>query len=126
MTTIAGDLPSYPSHSAKRDRVLVAASQAIGAAGAVGTLTADDPGVTVTKNAAAGTYDVVFPKAIAAKIVPVVKSAAGTVVGAYLTAYSASAGTAQVVTTAGDGTATNPANGDELHLLLWLDKRSDS
>jgi len=126
MTAVAGDIPDYEALSAKRDRVMLSATQAIGAAGAVGALTSDDPGITIAKNAGAGTYDITFPKAVAAKIYSQLLSAAGTVKITSLAALNAAAGTAQLVTSAPGGAATNPANGDELHLLLLLDKRSDS
>ena len=126
MTAIAGDIPDYNCKSAKRDRVMLCGEQTIGAAGAVGTLVADDPGLTITKNASTGTYDIVYPKAIAAKLLCQLVSAAGTVKIVNTVAISASAGTAQIVTSAPGGSATNPASGDVIHLMLMLDKRSDS
>ncbi len=126
MTAIAGDIPAYPLSSAKRSRVIVGAEQIIGAAGAVGALTADDSGLTIAKNAGAGTYDIAFPKAIAAKLMCQVVSPAGTVKIVNTVSISASAGTAQIVTSAPGGVATNPASADVIHILLWLDQRSDS
>jgi len=126
MTAIAGDIPDYPALSAKRDRIMLCGEQPIGAAGAVGTLVAYDPGLTITKNAGAGTYDIVFPKAIAAKLLCQLVSPAGTVKIVNTVSISASAGTAQIVTSAPGGAATNPANGDVIHLLLLLDQRSDN
>ena len=125
MTAIAGDIPDYPALSAKRDRVDLCAEQTIGAAGAVGALVADDPGFTCAKNAGAGTYDLTFPKAIAAKLFCQVVSA-GTVKIVNTVAINAAAGTAQIVTSAPGGAATNPANGDVLHIMLKLDQRSDT
>lgn len=126
MTTIAGDMPHYSMRSAKRDRVVICAEQTIGASGAVGALVTDDPGVTITKNAGAGTYDIVFPKAIRAQIQASLVSPAGTVKTCWVAALSASAGTAQLVCGNGGGTATNPASSDVLLLEFLLDMRSDS
>lgn len=126
MTAVAGDIPDYPALSAKRDRIVLCGEQVIGAAGAVGALTADDPGLTITKNASAGTYDIVYPKAIAAKLLCQLVSPAGTVKIVNTVAISASAGTAQIVTSAPGGAATNPAASDVIHVLLLLDQRSDS
>lgn len=127
MTAVAGDISHYPAYSGKRDRVRLQAKQAIGAAGAVGTLTADDPGITITKDAGTGVYNLVFPKAVDAQIsVKALYSPAATVKTWWLVAYSASAGTAQIAIGNGGGTATNPASADELHLEFMLDMRSDS
>jgi hypothetical protein len=125
MTAVAGDVPHWPGRCAKRDRLHIGATQAIGAAGAVGTLTADDPGVTVAKNASAGTYDITFPKAQKARIFAELYSPAGTVKTHWWAAYDAAAGTAQLVIGNGGGTATNPASGDEIWLTFKLDMRAD-
>lgn len=126
MADISGNIASYPMKSAMRDRLIICAEQTIGAAGAVGTLRADDPGVTVAKNAGTGTYDIVFPKAIRGQLQVSLVSAAGTVKTFWLAAFSATAGTAQLITGNGGGTATNPASGDILQLEFILDTRSDS
>ncbi len=126
MTAIAGDIPAYSACSAKRSRLNLTAQQTIGAAGAVGALVADDPGFTCAKNAGAGTYDITFPKAIAATLFLNVVSAAGTVKITNIVAINASAGTAQIVASAPGGVAANPASGDVIHFLLMLDTRSDS
>lgn len=126
MTAVAGDIPDWDLRSAKRDRIMVCGEQVIGAAGAVGVLTADDPGLTITKNGSTGTYDIVFPKAIAAKLICQLVSPAGTVKIVNTVAISASAGTAQIVTSAPGGAATNPASADVIHLMLLLDQRSDT
>jgi hypothetical protein len=126
MTAISGDMSNWPALSAKRDRVVLAAEQAIGAAGAVGVLVSDDPGVVVTKNAAAGTYDIVFPKAIRGSLRATIVSPLGTIKGSWMTAFNAAAGTAQLVTGNAAGAATNPADGDIVQLLFLLDTRSDA
>lgn len=126
MVANAGDFPAYTKKSAKRDRYTFIADQAIGAAGAVGTLTADDPGITVAKNAGAGTYDITFPKCLAARIFATLVSAAGTVKITNLATISATAGTAQLITSAPGGAATNPANGDVIQLQFELDTRTDN
>lgn len=126
MTAVAGDIADYALKSVKRDRTILCADQVIGAAGAVGTLTADDPGVTITKDAGTGVYNIVFPKAIRATIDVSLYSPAGTVKTWWIVAMSASAGTAQIAIGNGGGTATNPASSDVLGIVFTLDKRSDS
>ena len=106
MTAVSGDMSNWPALSAKRDRVVAAADQVIAAAGAVGLLTADDPDIRITKNAAAGTYDIVFPKAIRGSLRVSVVSALGTVRSSWLSAFDAAAGTARVVTGDAAGAAT--------------------
>lgn len=125
MTLFAGDIYDWELRSAKRDRCMVCAEQTIGAAGAVGALVADDQGLTITKNASAGTYDIVYPKAIAAKLFCQLVSPAGTVKIVNTVAISASAGTAQIVTSAPGGAATNPAASDVIHIMLLLDQRAE-
>ena len=127
MTQVAGDIASYPMKSGKRDRMVLLARQVIGAAGAVGALTSDDPGITVAKNAGTGVYDITFPKAIAATVsVKALYSPAATVKTWWLVALDASAGTAQIAIGNGGGTATNPASADRLDIEFLLDMRSDS
>lgn len=126
MTAVAGDIGGWQLMSAKRDRLVICAEQTIGAAGAVGTLVTDDNGVTVAKNASTGTYDITFPKAQRANLQVQLVSPAGTVKTVWIAALSASAGTAQIVTGNGGGTATNPASADVLLLEFLLDMRSDS
>lgn len=119
MTTYAGDASVYPAKGyGSRDYVEFRAKQVIGASGAVGTLTKDDPQVTVAKNAGTGTYDITFPKCTDVTILAALVSAAGTVKTFWLAAQSATAGTAQLVTGNGGGTATNPASADEIHLVF--------
>jgi hypothetical protein len=128
MTAVAGDIASsYNAKAGKRDRLTLKAVQVIGAAGAVGALTADDAGITVAKDAGTGVYNITFPKALAASVsVDTIYSPAATVKSWWLVAYSAAAGTAQIAIGNGGGTATDPASGDELHLRFVLDTRSDS
>lgn len=122
MTAAAHDIGGFPFRGHGRANVLVLeAVQAIGAAGAVGTLDKDDPGVTVAKNASTGTYDITYPKCVKARIYWALISAAGTVKTAWIAALSATAGTAQLVTGNGGGTATNPADGDKIQLLFLLE-----
>lgn len=124
MSTHAAEIAGYIDRSARRDVITLEAVQTIGASGAVGALDSDDPGITVTKNASAGTYDITYPKAPKGRLYPSVISVAGTVVGYNVTAFDPTAGTAQVVTVNGAGTATNPASGDKIQLMLRLEQRS--
>lgn len=122
MTATAADMSPFPLRGhARKNIVVLEAVQAIGAAGAVGTLDSDDPGVTVTKNGSTGTYDITYPKAVKARLYWSLISAAGTVKTAWIAALSATAGTAQLVTGNGGGTATNPADGDKIQLLFLLE-----
>ena len=95
---------------------------AIGAAGAVDSTVAGyraSTGCTLT-NTGAGTYTGVFPAC--PNMVPFVfiaQSAAGTVVDAVATAYSATAGTIAFTTKAANGTATNPASGDIIGVVYF-------
>lgn len=126
MAQYAADVSDYPLLSGKRDRIVLSADQTIGAAGAVGAIVKDDPGITVAKAGGTGTYDITFPAAPAGRLIASLTSAAGTVSQYSIAAFSATAGTAQVITRAPAGTATNPASGDVLSLVLVLDSRSDA
>lgn len=125
MTAVAGDMPSWPLESAKRDRVVICVEQTLGASGAIGALVTDDNGVVLTKGAT-GVYTMVFPKAIRANIQIMIKSAAGTLKTVWITAIDAVAGTAGFTTGNGGGTAADGAAGDILFLELLLDQRSDA
>jgi len=126
MTAVAGNIAAQylmKSAPAKGDRLMLCATIPIGASGAVGTLVADDPAFTATLNGT-GDYTVAFPTS------PVgrpgflqVKSAAGTIKGWGTTAWDATAGTWRFILHNGAGTATQPANGDEIHLSVVLDPR---
>lgn len=122
MATHAAQIPGYLDRSARRDVITLEAIQTIGAAGAIGALDSDDPGFTVAKNASTGTYDITYPKAPRGRLYWTIVSAVGTVKGAYLTAMDTTAGTAQLVTENGSGTATNPASGDKIQLMLRLEQ----
>lgn len=95
---------------------------AIGAAGAVDPTIAGyraSAGCTLT-NTGAGTFTGVFPACPNVAPLPYVAvSAAGTVVDAVCTAYSATAGTIALTTKNAAGAATNPASGDIIGLILF-------
>jgi hypothetical protein len=87
----------------------------IGAVGVVAS-TANLPDIAIARTGA-GTYSVVF--AIPApdwEFYPGIKSAAGTIATAGLTAESPTLGTATLVTRNAAGAATDPANGDVIFL----------
>jgi hypothetical protein len=127
MTTIAGNIAAqYPVKGAppKGDRLQLSLDVSIGASGAIGTLTADDPGITATKNGGTGDYTFGFPTAPKGRIGAIyVVSAAGTIKGLGVVSFDPTAGTLNMVTHNGGGTATNPASGDVIHVELWLDTR---
>jgi len=121
MTTIAGDISGYRVLSPKRERMLINIRTTIGAAGAVSATDADDPACTCTKNGGTGDYTFGFPNALKGSAFVSMVSAAGTVKTHWQVAFSPTAGTLNIVTGNGGGTATNPASGDVLHVLLVLD-----
>jgi len=119
MSRTFGDL--MPNNAlAVQDNLRIAALEInIGATGAVGSQIFGPPGVTLTRTGT-GTYTLVYPAALGVAIVPyIAKSAAPTVFDASVTAKSATAGTATIVTANAAGTATDPANGDILGLLFF-------
>lgn len=126
MTDYAAQVPSMSNKGvfvAKGEKKLVVLSgrTTIGAAGAIGTQTVDDPGITFTKNAGTGDYAITYPKGThLAGVITNLVSVANTVNGWNLKAVSATSGTLNIITTAA-GTATNPASGDEIRLLLFIE-----
>jgi len=119
MARTFGDL--MPNNAlAVQDNLRIAALEInIGATGAVGSQIFGPPGVTLTRTGT-GTYTLVYPAALGVAIVPyIAKSAAPTVFDVSVTAKSATAGTATIVTANAAGTATDPANGDILGLLFF-------
>ncbi len=87
----------------------------IGGSGAVASQS-NLPDIGVARTGA-GTYSITFTiPAPDWEFYPGIKSAAGTVVTASLTAESPTAGTATLVTRNAAGTATDPASGDVIFL----------
>lgn len=128
MTAVAGNIGAqYPlktAHGGKAERLLMTCQVTIGAAGAIGTVTGDDSGCNVTKNAGTGDYTFSFPPAPAGKPGEVsILSPAGTIKGYGMIGFDPTAGTLEIVTHNGAGTATNPASGDVLYFEIWLDTR---
>lgn len=128
MSDHAGDIPAYQFRCAHRDRVELECVATIGASGAVNApLTSqDDPNMSVA-HGATGVYNLTFPPAgDAGGVLDVtVVSPAGTVKGFGVTAFSPTAGTAQVVLNNGAGTATDPASADVLRFTITLNMRKD-
>lgn len=119
MARTFGDL--MPNNAlAVQDNLRIAALEInIGATGAVGSQIFGPPGVTLTRTGT-GTYTLVYPAALGVALIPyIAKSAAPTVFDVSVTAKSATAGTATIVTANVAGTATDPANGDILGLLFF-------
>ncbi len=118
MARTMGDLLSNALLAVQDNLRLSVTEINIGATGAVGTQVFGPPGVTFTRTGT-GTYTVVYPAALGMSIIPfVAKSAAPTVFDCSVTAKSATAGTATIVFAAANGTATDPANGDIIGLIL--------
>lgn len=110
-----------PVRSTERELTMLTSSVAIGAAGAVDSTIAGyrvAPGVTVA-NTGTGTFSVAYPAAPNATICAFIElSAAATVTEAILTAKAPSSGTATLRTSKA-GTATNPASGDLIGLVIF-------
>jgi hypothetical protein len=115
MALALGDLSASPVAAATQWVVIAQADIPIGAAGAVGTIDGDT-GITCV-NSGTGTFNLTYPPCMKAKFQLCLQSAAATVTEAILTAKSATAGTAALRTSKA-GTATNPANGDVITVLI--------
>lgn len=109
------NLGNYPLAHTKSDHMLASCKLVIGASGAVSSVSGA-AGVAAA-NGGTGVFNITYPKSPGITLVGwALKSAAGTVKTLWCTAYDASAGTMAITTGNGGGTATNPANGDEIHL----------
>lgn len=112
-----GNQASWPPRHAKSDHLIAPVTLVIGASGAVSSVTGT-PGITAA-NGGTGVFDIVVPKCPGFRVAGwSLKSAAGTVKTLWIVASSASAGTLQITTGNGGGTAANPASGDEITLLF--------
>jgi len=121
MAATARDMNASVVSSTELQLRLITSSVAIGAAGAVDSTVTGyrvAPGV-VMANTGTGTFSLVYPACPNAVVhVFVESSAAATVTEAILTAKSPSAGTATVRTSKA-GTATNPASGDLIGVIVY-------
>lgn len=121
MAATARDLSVNPARSTERELTFITSSVAIGAAGAVDSSISGyrvAPGVTMA-NTGTGTFSLVYPACPNAVVhVFIEQSAAATVTEAICTAKSPSAGTATVRTSKA-GTATNPASGDLIGVVVF-------
>lgn len=110
------DVPQYIPNAGVRDTVVFTIEVPIGASGAVGTIVAPWPSVTVTKNGT-GTYDFVVPPCTRLNVTASVLSADATptILAAVPLARSASAGTFTLATLATiAGGAADGQNGDTI------------
>lgn len=105
----------YPTRGGEINTVLSRAVVPIGGTGAPGTI-AGAPGFTIAR-ASAGFYNITFPPCVDISIFVQLMSPVPTVFDAVVTARNAAAGTATIKTYNAAGTITDPANGDELHIL---------
>jgi hypothetical protein len=126
MATVIGETYPYPLESAHRRRIEFEMSFLVGAAGAVGTITSDDPGVTVA-HGSAGVYNLTFPAGADAngQLDGSPVSAAGTVTGFSINAFAPNLGTAQITCRASGGAATDPANGDRVMIQIFMNARRE-
>lgn len=122
MTEFAADIAqTYDCKSGVRDRIILMGSLTLGSSGAVASQSVDDPQISVTKEAAAGTYTMTFPKALRGFLRVWVMGSA-TLNGAVVTAFDAGAGTAGFNTqTTTLGTPANGASGNVIAYQLVLD-----
>lgn len=124
MTAVAGNIGAqYPMKTAHSERLVIEATIPIGAAGAVGTVVADDPQCSCALNGT-GDYTFTFPTAPGGRMGDLnVASAAGTIKGYGTLTFDPTAGTWRFVLNNGAGVATQPANGDVIHISVVLDVR---
>lgn len=121
MTEYAGATARFTQQNIARESIRAIVKVTIGGTGAVSATSAPDPAFTVTRSTT-GTYTLTYPKCVACTILHGLYSPAGTVVTAYTTAKSATAGTATIVTSTVVG-ATDPASGDVLTLVFEMETR---
>jgi hypothetical protein len=116
-----GDYDAFPVNALGPWRVIATADFPIGASGAVGAIVGD-PGISLVK-ADTGVYTLTYPPALRVKLFPSIKvSAATTVTEIIGTACDATAGTATLQTSKA-GTATEPASGNILSVLIIAETR---
>lgn len=114
------DVPQYPLRAGKRDVVVYAIQIPIGASGAVGTVDAPWPSVTVAKTAD-GKYDVVVPACTRLTVAPGIVSADATpaILGVVITDVAATSGTFKIQTLATiAGGAAEPESGTVINLIV--------
>lgn len=120
MSNFARDQQSSPLQAASASsKIAFHMIVAIGATGAPTVSYRDSPVSSITRTGT-GAYTLVFPKGKYGVIHVKPVSAAGTVRGAHVltSSMSGTAGAGTIVTTSADGTATDPANGDVLHIII--------
>lgn len=125
MTAFASDLAqAYVQRAATRDTVDFWMSVAIGATGAVGATTVDDPGFTITRTGV-GTYNLAYPAGQRAFFDFMLQGADATPTAASfnVTALSPTAGTATIVATNGTA-AAEIESGSTLHIKLTVASRA--
>ena len=124
MAINAGESYANILKSGKRDRLQLHVDITFGS-GVVGSILGDDPAITAA-NGGTGIVNITFPKAPSGRIQSIVLfSSASTVKTVWVTNFSATAGTATIVTGNGGGTATNPASSDNMYVTIELETRVD-
>lgn len=121
MSNNIGDIPGRnPARGVRRNLTYMACNFTVGATGAVGTLTEDDPAWAVTRSDT-GDYSIVFPKSAYATP-PRVTAVAAPAVNSNpeLVTFSASSGTATITFVAAGGTSpTDPDENAVIYIEMW-------
>lgn len=124
MATNAADAIVWPKKAAHRDRYEFFLDVTFGTT-SVASSVADDPAITITRTGA-GVYNLTFPAGPGRFLLDAsIFSAALTVTTVVITALNVGAGTATIKTLAAAGTAADPANGDQVFLMLDMETRKD-
>lgn len=125
MTAYRSDLPGRnPMRAVRRDTTYLRMNVAIGATGAVGTITSDDAAWGITRSSA-GVYTGTFPKS--AKGGPprfdwVAAAGAAAAVAYQITAFDVTAGTYGVTFVDAAGAAVELSNPTTLYVEIFLDE----
>jgi hypothetical protein len=106
----------YPAQAGNPDVVIGAVTLNIGGAGAVSSVNGS-PGVSAA-NTGAGTFSLTYPPGVDVYYQMFIQESA-TIFGIRGTARNAGAGTGTFNTYIANGTATNPAPGDEISIIFY-------
>jgi hypothetical protein len=125
MATQSADSVAYVEKAATRDLIEYRLKVAIGATGAVGTTTVDDPGVTITRTGV-GTYNLTYPAGqdVFIDFQLLAADATPTAASFVTTAESPTAGTATFVAINGTA-AAEIESGSTLKLCIKVTSRAN-
>lgn len=123
MSNAIGDLPGRsPARAVRRELTYLRCSFPVGATGAVGTITKDDPAWGVTRTDT-GDYTLAFPKGAYGELS--VKAVAAASVNSHpeIVTFSPSTGAATITFVAAGGTSpTDPDENAVVYISVWLDE----